>query len=57
MKLSTSFMTETFINAVKALPLTLSLALVPFLAGSVFWRLHRSDRCASGENLHPFTFL
>lgn len=36
MKLSTSFMTETFINAVKALPLTLSLALVPFLAGSVF---------------------
>ena len=36
MKLSTSFMAETFINAVKALPLTLSLALVPFLAGSVF---------------------
>ncbi len=36
MKLSTAFMTETFINAVKALPLTTSLALVPFLFGSVF---------------------
>lgn len=36
MKLSTSFMLETFVNAVKAVPLTLSLALIPFLAGSVF---------------------
>ena len=36
MKLSTAFMTETFISAIKALPLTLSLALVPFLFGSVF---------------------
>lgn len=36
MKLSTSFMAETFINAVKAVPLTVSLALVPFLIGSVF---------------------
>lgn len=36
MKLDTSFMAETFVNAVKALPLTLNLALVPFLAGSVF---------------------
>ena len=36
MKLSTAFMTETFISAIKALPLTMSLALVPFLFGSVF---------------------
>lgn len=36
MNLSISFMAETFINAAKAVPLTISLALVPFLAGSVF---------------------
>lgn len=36
MKLSTAFMWETFRNALRAVPLTLSLALVPFLAGSVF---------------------
>lgn len=35
MKLSVSFMAETFFSALKAVPLTLSLALVPFLAGSV----------------------
>lgn len=36
MKLSASFLLETFVNALKAVPLTLSLALVPFLVGSVF---------------------
>lgn len=36
MKLNISFILETFVNAVKAVPLTLSLALIPFLAGSVF---------------------
>lgn len=36
MKLSTSFMWKTFLDAMKAVSLTLSLALVPFLAGSVF---------------------
>lgn len=35
MKLSVSFMAETFFGALGAVPLTLSLALIPFLAGSV----------------------
>ena len=36
MQLSVPFILETFQNAFRAVPLTLSLAIIPFLVGSIF---------------------